>query len=290
MVTDSALMLRLAFEKKEMLSDDEITNLLHESTLIKKLTADFTVKPLSAVFRIMGLSEIPYVERLPYVRNLINYINREIATTEGFSCLGGVSEIVPCYNAMLLEAYCRLGLAKSKEAQAALTWLKRYQLFDRNQTTTWPHKGVCKHGGCLGKIPCYIGIGKSVRALITYAEVTQYKDKEVEDMIEQGLSYMMRHNYYQRLSDGKLISAHITDIMIPQNYALSLTDLVYIIGKRNLTKTKEALPLMTLLREKQVSEQQWKIDYIYRYDGYVAFESRQRASKWISTLFPIWLS
>lgn len=287
---DSALVLRIACEKNEYLKTDEILNLLSQSRLVGKLTADFVEHPLFAVFRIMGLSEIPYIERMPYMQKMIAYINRSIATAEGFSCLGGVEEIVPCYNAMLLEAYCRLGLAASKEAQAALSWIERYQLFERNQTTSWPYKGVCKHGGCLGKTPCYIGIGKTVRALVTYSECIKHGNQKVESLLMQGTGYMLRHNMFQRLSNGRPISPHITDIMFPQSYALSLTDLIYIAGKRRLTAHENTSYLLYLLQEKQIGENQWKIDYHYSYKGYIGFETRRKASEWISSLFPIWLS
>lgn len=39
---------------------------------------------------------------------------------------------------------------------------------------------------------------------------------------------------YLRQSNQKPISAHITDIMFPQAYMLSLSDLVYIADKMNL--------------------------------------------------------
>ncbi len=287
---DTALALRIACEKNKHLDDNEITRLLSESELVGKLTGDFVGNPLFAVFRVMGLSEIPHIERLTYTQRMIDYINRNIATSEGFSCLGGVKEIVPCYNAMLLEVYCRLGLASSKEAQAALSWIEQYQLFERNQTTTWPHKGICKHGGCLGKTPCYIGIGKTVRALVTYSECVRHKNQKVENLLRKGTGYMLRHKMFQRLSDGRPISPHITDIMMPQSYALSLTDLTYIIGKRRLMKEENSAPLLHLLQEKQIAEDQWKIDYLYNYKGYIGFETRRRASEWISALYPIWLS
>lgn len=285
---DTALMLRIAFEKNEHVDDTEIAHLLHKSQLIGKLTGDFLEHPLFAVFRVMGLSEIPYIERLPYTQKVIDYINQRVATAEGFSCLGGLEEIVPCYNAMLLEAYCRFGLAASKEAQAALRWIKQYQLFERNQTTSWPYKGICKHGGCLGKTPCYIGVGKTVRALVTYSACVNRKDQEVEALLLQGTDYMLRHNMFQRLSDGSPISPHITDVMFPQSYALSLTDLTYIVGKRQLKEN--CVPLFQLLQEKQNPTGQWSIDYLYRYQGYIGFETRRKASAWISSLFPIWLS
>lgn len=287
---DTALILRIASEKNEYLEDNEISSLLSQSALVEKLTADFMDNPLFAVFRVMGLSEIPHIETLLYTQKMIDYINRNIATQQGFSCLGGVEEIVPCYNAMLLEAYCRLGLAASKEAQAALSWIEQYQLFERNQTTSWPHKGICKHGGCLGKTPCYIGIGKTVRALVTYSEWVKQENQEVESLLMQGTDYMLRHKMFQRLSDGRPISPHITDIMFPQSYALSLTDLTYIVGKRQLTTHENSMALLRLLQEKQITAGQWKIDCLYSYKGYIGFETRRKASEWISVLFPIWLS
>ena len=287
---DTALILRIAHEKNEYLDNNEIAHLLSQSKLVGKLTGDFVDHPLFAVFRVMGLSEIPYIERLPYTKKIIDYINRNIATTEGFSCLGGVEEIVPCYNAMLLEAYCRLGFSDSKEVKVALRWIEQYQLFKRNQTTPWPYKGICKHGGCLGKTPCYIGVGKTVRALVTYMECAKCVDRKAESLLMQGTDYMLRHNMFQRLSDGRPISPHITDIMFPQNYALYLTDLIYIVGKRQLTATEDCESLLDLLQEKQIQVGQWKIDYLYNYKGYVGFETRRKASEWISALFQIWLS
>jgi len=287
---DTALILRIASEKNEYLENKKISSLLSQSALVGKLTADFIDNPLFAVFRAMGLSEIPHIETLPYTQNIVDYINKNIATQQGFSCLGGVEEIVPCYNAMLLEAYCRFGLASGKEARAALSWIEQYQLFERNQSTSWPYKGICKHGGCLGKTPCYIGIGKTVRALVTYSECVKHENQKVESLIMQGTDYMLRHKMFKRLSGDIPVSQHITDIMFPQSYALSLTDLTYIVGKRKLTAHENSLDLLRLLQEKQVSQNQWKIDYLYSYKGYVGFETKRKASEWISELFPIWLS
>jgi hypothetical protein len=287
---DAALVLRLAVEDKRSPDGDEVTNLLNQSKLVSKLTNDFVDNPLFIVFRLLGLSEIPFTKDLPYTKKLLSYVNENIATSQGFSCLGGVAELVPCYNALLLEAYSRFGLADCKEAKAALNWIKTYQLFERGSRTTWQYKGVCKHGGCLGNIPCYIGIGKTIRALITYSESVNHTDETVEELIDKGITYMLHHNMYQRLSNGAPISAHITDIMMPQSYALSLTDLAYIAGKRKLTDKPECASLMKLIKSKQISENQWKIDYRYTYTGYVGFETKTRASNWISGLFPLWLS
>ena len=82
---------------------------------------------------------------------------------------------------------------------------------------------------------------------------------------------MLKHSMFQRLSNGKPISPHITDIMFPQAYMLSLTDLVYIVNQRNLWQDKRCNALRELLKQKEVEPCQWKIDYIYSHKGYKSF-------------------
>lgn len=286
-IIDTALKLRLTAEHESVQREQALT-LLEKSTLVEKLTTPVQLNLLGKIFRLVGLAEIPFAAELPYTRELIASINKEIATPEGFSYLRNVEGIVPCYNAMLLEAYARLGLVNSIEAQNALNWIKKYQVFERNQVTNWPHGGICKHGGCMKATPCYIGIGKTIRALITYQEFSGQSDSEVDAFIQAGLDYMLKHQMFKRLSKDVPISPHITDIMFPQNYALSLTDLIYIVGK---TKTASRAPeMMALLDKKKTKNEAWKIDYIYKYQGYVPFETRRKESEWVTQLFHLWLA
>ncbi|NLY20782.1 MAG: hypothetical protein GXZ08_05830 [Tissierellia bacterium] len=282
---DTALVLRKSYDGKNGLTDIEINELLKNSSIVQKLTKDYEEKAFFNIFRIMCLAEIPYIEKLDYTQKVIDFISNKLSTQEGFSYTGIVDYVVPCYNAMLLESYTRLGLSNSVEVKNALNWIKQYQVFERNQKTSWKHNGICKHGGCMNSTPCYIGIGKTVRALITYSEYIDYEDKEVEILIEKGINYMLRHKMYQRLSNGKLISTHITDIMFPQAYMLSLTDLVYIANKRKLWEYQEANSLKELLKAKEIAPNKWKIDYIYRNNGYKSFETRRNPSEWIEYLF-----
>ncbi|WP_461211744.1 hypothetical protein [Enterococcus sp. JNUCC 77] len=288
---ENPLKLRLMQESKSLQEVDktETLNLLGDSKLIKKLTHVEHKNLLTHIWNLIGLAEIPNTIDLPYTQNLVSYINKHIATEEGFSYTGIAAEIVPCYNALIFEAYCRLGLGHTDEAQAALNWIKQYQVFDRVTKTTWPYEGICKHGGCMKNVPCFIGIGKTVRALITYRDFSQNEDTEVNQLIQIGLDYMMQHHMFQRLSNQKPISPHITDIMFPQSYVLSLTDIVYIIGKTNSLNRPEILPVLDLLKDKQTSTGGWKIDYIYSYQGYVPFDNRRKDSEWITSLFLSWL-
>ena len=280
---DSALVLRMKVDQNKEISDS--FDYLDHSDIIKNYAKMTKLKPLGKIFALIGLAEIPYAEKLPITQELLAFVNQNLSTSEGFSFTGKLEEIVPCYNAMLFEAYCRLGLGKSSEAQNALQWIKQYQVFDRQQKTTWPHKGICKFGGCMMKVPCYIGIGKTMRALLTYQEKVDPHDEKVNALIEQGVDYMLQHNLYQRLSTGHPISPHITESMFPQSYVLSLTDLVYIIEKSQHTTDPRAHDLLQLIHQKKTKTGGWKIDYIYKYAGYLPFENRRKDSEWITYLY-----
>lgn len=280
---DSALVLRMKVDQNKEISDS--FDYLDHSDIIKNYAKMTKLKPLEKIFALIGLAEIPYAEKLPITQELLAFVNQNLSTSEGFSFTGKLEEIVPCYNAMLFEAYCRLGLGKSSEAQNALQWIKQYQVFDRQQKTTWPHKGICKFGGCMMRVPCYIGIGKTMRALLTYQEKVDPHDEKVNALIEQGVDYMLQHNLYQRLSTGHPISPHITESMFPQSYVLSLTDLMYIIEKSQYTTDPRAHDLLQLIHQKKTKTGGWKIDYIYKYAGYLPFENRRKDSEWITYLY-----
>lgn len=279
--------MRLLVENKVLLSEKDIDCLLDQSEILSRLTHESSSSLLATIFKLVGLSEIPYSQRLNETQKVIDRVNREVATPEGFSYTGEVDGIIPCYNAMLLEAYARLVLANSPEAIHALNWIKKYQLFERYQTTTWSGKGFGRHGGCLKGTPCYIGIGKTVRALLTYQEFADNQDPVVVNLLNQGLNYMLNHQLFLRRSTNQPISPHITDTMFPQNYCLSFTDLVYIVGKTQSQNKPLAQAFMKKFAKKELSHQ-WKVDYIYRAQGYVPFDNWRRQSPWLSILFNVW--
>lgn len=96
---------------------------------------------------------------------------------------------------------------------------------------------------------------------------------------------MLSHNMYQRLSNGNPISKHITDIMFPNAYMFTITDLVYIINKRNLWENKEVFNIIKLIDSKITETGGLKIDYIYTHKGYKVFETKRNTSEWITYLF-----
>ncbi len=105
---DSALELRIKIDGGVKISTREAFDFLSRSLLVKKLTSDTSDRTLFYVWRLLALSEIPYSENLPYTKALLRKIFSTMGTESGFSITGKAEDLLPCYNAMVSYALCRL--------------------------------------------------------------------------------------------------------------------------------------------------------------------------------------
>lgn len=226
---DTALLLRQGIENGMSFSNEEVSNHLQSSKLVTKLTNEFKEKPLFAIWRLIALSEIPYTSTLKYTQNLIAWVVDNLFCEVGFSFTGVKEDIVPCYNAMIIEALSKLGEAESTLVQQAVQWIKDYQFFQRGGKTTWTGKGIYKYGGCLNSTPCFIGIAKTLKALIYYRNRSGLRnDVKLDTMIDEATNYIKQHHFCYRLSNGKPISKHILEPAFPASYVLSIVELLEI--------------------------------------------------------------
>ncbi|MBR9855948.1 MAG: hypothetical protein GYB37_15475, partial [Algicola sp.] len=185
---DAALQLKIDIDNGQTYSKDEILEKLHQSELIRELTLDFPEKPLSLVWRLICISEIPFSNLLAYTEKLVGKIYQSLSTPFGFSLSGDKRNYLPCYNAMIVSALCRLGRAKDQQVILAINWINENQPMERGQIVDLPGFRFDRFGGCFNKTPCYIGLAKSVIALQNYQNVTnefQYQSK-----LLKGTEYM----------------------------------------------------------------------------------------------------
>ena len=289
-MVDAGLRLKMMVDNGEELSDETIHQLLSSSELVQSLTKDFSKKSLFPIWRILALAEIPFAGRLKYTQDLLDYIEKTYATAEGFSITGNNKDLLPCYNAMLVEAFSKLGLAELPQVKNAVDWILNYQVFGRNEQTSWQGDGIKKYGGCIKSTPCYIGIAKTVKALVYYSSASTTKDVRVLDTINKGTEYLFQHKLYQRLSNKEPINKHILDFAYPQSYLLNLVELLDIAFMTKHMKDPRVKEAVEYIKSKKTKDDGWKINYIYKADGFVSFDKRGKRGEWVSYLFEKYLS
>lgn len=266
---DTALAIRIRLDEGQSFSDAEIREKLRHSILLQKLTADFPEKSIALIWRLICLSEIPFSISLAYTRELVRIIYSRLATIHGFSLSGDEKMFLPCYNAMIVSALCRLGLAGDKQVKVAVEWINENQPMKRGRCVNLPGYNFHRFGGCFKQTPCYIGLAKSVFALHDYSTSTGTTD--YESQLKQGIFYLLEHRFFKRLSEDQPITKHITDISFPETYHLNAVELLRFAKRANLLNHQRSNELITMIENRRTKEGKWKNNFKYKAEGYVAF-------------------
>ncbi|MEM9671302.1 MAG: hypothetical protein AAF992_01830 [Bacteroidota bacterium] len=277
---DTALKLKIDLDSGLSIPKEKAIQSLGQSGIVNQLTNDLKDKPLFYVWRLIALSEIPYAEHLNYTKNLIDLVYEKLATPFGFSLSGDEKMFLPCYNAMLVSALCRLGRAKDKEVENAIDWINTYQPMQRGVEVSVPNLRFDRFGGCFKRTPCYIGVAKSVIALFNYRVSTG--DSNVKQKLEQGIEYLLEHQLIKRLSCDRPVTDHILDISFPETYHLNIVELIRFAGQANLLSDSRTSKAIGFLQQARTKDSGWKISYRYKADGYLVFDRGRKVGEWVT--------
>jgi len=277
---DTALILKKELDTGTVVSDAEAISRLNNSELVSLLTDEIIDKPLFYIWRLIALSEIPKSSLLDYTSQIIDRIYDKLSTPFGFSLSGDEKMFLPCYNAMIVTAMCRLGRAGDKEVENAVNWINTYQPMERGIKVSSPNLNFDRYGGCFKDTPCYIGLAKSVIALYNYQISTN--KISLNTKLEQGIEYLLRHHLIRRLSYDRPITNRILDISFPESYNLNIVELIRFAAQANLLGDNRTQQAVDYLNEKRTKEGCWKISYRYKSEGYIVFDRGRDCGEWVS--------
>lgn len=275
---DTALELKIGIDSGQIFSDKQIIDKLQKSELVAELTCDLPEKPLALVWRLICISEIPYSNKLDYTQKLIDIVYEKLATPFGFSLSGDEKMFLPCYNAMIVSALCRLDRAFDPQVRSAVEWINANQPMQKGVKVEIPNFNFDKYGGCFKNTPCYIGLVKSVFALRDFKELTNETKFDIQ--LKKGTTYILDHKFFKRLSNDEPITKHITDISFPETYHLNSVELLRFANKTNLLSDKNSTELINHINKKQKKDGKWKNSFNYKAEGYVVFDKDEKESEW----------
>lgn len=276
---DKALELLIAHDRGQPVDDERIQAMLSESELVGRLTRDLPGSPLGRVWRLVALSEIPHANRLVYTKRLIAAVIDGLYSGVAFSLDKKTENILPCYNAMVLRSLLRLGV-DHESVESGVEWIVSNQPMNRGERSPWSGKGTLRYGGCFKETPCYIGLVKSVKALVEYRRRSK-KNEKIGGRIEVGVEYILSHGLAFRYSNGLPITGHILDISFPESYQLNIVELLRLmdeVGKINDDRVDAAV---SYVESKMKKRGFLKVDHVYKAEGYVCFDERGKKAEWV---------
>lgn len=277
---DTALQLKIESDNGKAFSESQISEKLERSDLVRELTSDFPERPLALVWRLICLSEIHSSKILTYTQQLIDRVYEKLSTPFGFSLSGDEKMFLPCYNAMIISALCRLGRANDQQVKNAVAWINDFQPIQRGAEVRLPNFSFDRFGGCFKSTPCYIGVAKSVIALHHFQRATN--DRTYAEKLQAGINYMLDHRLFKRLSKDEPINKHITNISFPETYHLNAVELIRFAGNAGLLQDERTKDLVDHLKKRRTKDGKWRTNFRYKADGYTVFDRKGTHGEWVT--------
>lgn len=288
MIEDSALSLKKAHDKGEIITIKEAQNILEQSELIYKLLEEPKRSPNTFVgirayeWRLLELSEIPFTHTLEKVQNWIELLVDKSYIQEGFSLEGNKDNSLACHNALITTILIKMGYEDKEKINAGIDWILKYQSVERGKECIWPGKDLyTRFGGCMKKVPCFYGVVKSMIALTEYKK--RYGGSEaLNNKLNQGLEYILKHRVFKRLSTDKPIEDSIILNFYPYTYRSNIIEILSLLKANGLLEDERCKEALKILKDKRRPDGLWQVDTFYMKSAWIDFDIPKKPGLWIS--------
>jgi hypothetical protein len=288
MMEDPALLLKKKYDKGEKVFPKEVQELLNQSELITKLLETPTRASITFVglrnymWRLMELSEIPFTHTLRRVQEWVKILVEKSYIPEGFTLEGKRANLLACHSAMMTTILIRMEYEDMEKINAGINWIIKYQSVERGKECSWKGKDLyTRFGGCMKKVPCFYGVVKSMKALSEYNKHYGGSEK-LMSKLNQGLEYILEHEGYKKLSNGKPIEDSIIQNFYPYTYKSNLVEILTLLKENSLLKDKRCLDAIHILKKKQRSDGFWQADVSYMRSAWIDFDVPKKPGPWIT--------
>lgn len=288
MIEDSAFSLKKAYEKGENITQKEAQKMLEQSELVNKLLETPERSPNTFVglrayeWRLLELSEIPFTNTLEKIQWWIELLVDKSYIQEGFSLEGKKDNLLGCHNALITTILIKMGYNDKEKIDTGINWILTYQAVERGKECKWSGSDLyTRFGGCMKSVPCYYGVIKSMIALTEYKK--RYGgSKMLDDTLNQGLEYILKHRVFKRLSIDKPIEDSIILNFYPYTYKSNIIEILSLLKANGLMEDERCSDALEILKGKQRPDGLWQADTSYMKSAWIDFDIPKKPGLWIS--------
>jgi hypothetical protein len=288
MTEDSALLLKKAYDKGESITVKEAQNILKQSELLDKLLATPERPPTTFVgirnylWRLLEIAEIPFTQTLEKVKKWVELLVEKSYIQDGFALEGEQDHLVACHNALITTILIKMNYDDKEKIDAGINWILDFQSVERGIESKWPGKDLyTRWGGCMKAVPCYYGVIKSMIALTEYKKRFE-SSKTLDDKLNKGLDYILKHNVYKKLSTGQPIEDSIILNFYPYTYKSNIVEILTLLKANGLMEDKRCNDAIDILRKKKRKDGYWQVDASYMKSAWIDFDTPKKPGFWIS--------
>jgi hypothetical protein len=249
----------------------------------------YTAKYKGTVWQLIILAELGADGNDERVKKSCEFIlaNSQDRKSGGFSAwlsvkVGGgrYSGVLPCLTGNMVWSLIRLGLLADPRVQRGIDWIVKYQRFDDGEAyppKIWPYE---KATSCFGKHSCHMGVVKSLKAL---AEIpAEKRSKTVNDTIERGVEYMLKHHIHKRSHNlSKVSKPGWLKFGFPLMYQTDVLEILGILTSLGC-KDERMQEAVDLVIAKQDEQGRWNLENTFNGRFQTNIEQKGSNSKWIT--------
>jgi hypothetical protein len=249
----------------------------------------YTAKYKGTVWQLIILAELGADGNYERVKKACEFIlaNSQDRKSGGFSAwlsvkVGGgrYSGVLPCLTGNMVWSLIRLGLLADPRVQRGIDWIVKYQRFDDGEAyppKIWPYE---KATSCFGKHSCHMGVVKSLKAL---AEIpAEKRSKTVNDTIERGIEYMLKHRIHKRSHNlSKVSKPGWLKFGFPLMYQTDVLEILGILTSLGC-KDERMQEAVDLVIAKQDEQGRWNLENTFNGRFQTNIEQKGSNSKWIT--------
>jgi len=278
--------------KKEIMLTGAVPNILAKQNVGGYWEAPekfYTAKYKGTVWQLIILAELGANGNDERVKKACEFIlaNSQDHKSGGFSAWlsvtvsgGRYSGVLPCLTGNMVWSLIRLGFLDDPRVQRGIDWIVQYQRFDDGEAyppKIWPYE---KATSCFGKHSCHMGVVKSLKAL---AEIpAEKRSKAVDDTIERGVEYMLKHHIHKRSHNlSKVSKPGWLKLGFPLMYQTDVLEILGILTKLGC-KDERMQEAVDLVIAKQDEQGRWNLENTFNGRFQTNIEQKGSNSKWIT--------
>ena len=280
--------MKKAYEKGENITKKDAQKMLERSELVKKLLETPERSPNTFVglrtymWRLLEISEIPFTNTLEKVQKWIELLVDKSYIQEGFALEGKKDNLLACHNALITTILIKMEYGDKEKIDAGIDWILSYQAVERGQAPKWSGSDLyTRFGGCMKNVPCYYGVIKSMIALSEYKKRFG-GSKTLDDTLNQGLRYILKHRVFKKLSADEPIEDSIILNFYPYTYKSNIIEILSLLKANGLMEDESCNDAIKILREKQRPDGYWQADTSYMKSAWIDFDMPKKPGLWIS--------
>ncbi len=249
----------------------------------------YTAKYKGTVWQIIILAELGADGNDDRIKKACEFIleNSQERESNGFSVWasakkggGRFTGVIPCLTGNMVYSLIKFGYLEDKRVQNGIKWITNYQRFDdgiKDTPKDWPYERLVV---CWGKHSCHMGAAKALKAL---AEIpVNQRNREMENTIEEGAEYFLKHHIYKRSHDlSKVSKPGWKRFGFPLMYQTDVLEILGILTRLGYHDERMQQAL-NLLISKQDDRGRWKLESTFNGRFQTNIEQKGKPSKWIT--------